>query len=166
MYLCVRAKCTSTSVFICQWRQIHPSLVVKHYSLTSLIRLLLNQLSVCFLIPSVSLTSLSIFLLLSSVALCFVTLHLFPHFTGFLPTSASICFYPLSPHSYSVRGVGEYNRVNHSHSGAVSLSIYRAEEGWNTLSSSTYRHATKTLTRYGREHLHNWTPISLCQTHF
>lgn len=127
----------------------HPSLAVKHWSLTSLIRPLLNHLSVC-------LTVCSLFSI-SSVALASIWapdssppvlhqayLHLSSHSAG----SRSLPLFLHSLRPALVRGVGEYNRVNHSHSEAVSLSIHRTAEAWNMLSSSTYHHAASILTRH------------------
>ena len=128
----------------------HPSLVVKHCSLTSLIRLQLNHLSVCLTVCSLlssmsvllsSLPPLSLhFLLLCCTLLC----HPAPLHLPRSPQSPSPpSLHSLSPHPL-VRGVSEYNRVNHSHSEAVSLSIHSTAEAWNTLSSSTYHHAANT----------------------
>lgn len=55
-------------------------------------------------------------------------------FLAFLHLSLSPFLPPctFSPHPL-VRGVSEYNGVNHSHSEAVSLSIHGTAEAWNTI---------------------------------
>lgn len=136
----------------------HPSSVVKHCSLTSLIRQLLNHLSVCltvcslFSFLSVLFSCLRIFPFSSNVAPCFVTLHLFPHIKQVpcSPQTVSLPLCSLFSHPL-VRGESEYNRVNHSHSEAVSLSIHSTAETWNTLLSSTYHHKANTYAGHGTQ---------------
>lgn len=121
----------------------HPSLAVKHWSLTSLIRPLLNHLSVCLTVCSLF-SSSSVAPHSSPPVLHQAYLHLSSHSAG----SRSLPLFLHSLRPALVRGVGEYNRVNHSHSEAVSLSIHRTAEAWNMLSSSTYHHAASILTRH------------------
>lgn len=73
--------------------------------------------------------------------------------------SPSLPLCTLSPHPL-VRGESEYNRVNHSYSEAVALSIHSTVRAWNTLPSSTYLHTANT--RRARRHT---TPTQL-HTHF